>query len=83
MEKQIGEVIYFFNKAEVMVVKLSNSLSLEDVIKVKGGKREFEQTVNSMQVNGEDINEAQKGEEVAIKIKDNVKEGDKVYKLTE
>ncbi|MFP4539561.1 MAG: translation elongation factor-like protein [Candidatus Paceibacterota bacterium] len=82
MEKQIGEVIHFFNKAQVMVVRLLDELSLEDVIKVKGGNREFEQTVNSMQIDGEDIAKAGKGEEVAIKIDDRAKENDKVYKVT-
>lgn len=80
-EKHIGEVTHFFNKAMVMVVKLEEELAVGDRIKVARGKNEFEQTVESMQVEHEDVASAGAGDEVAVKVDNPVKEGDAIYKI--
>lgn len=81
MEKYIGEVTHFFNKAMVMVVKLKGELSVGDVIKVKRGQQEFEQKVGSMQIEHESVKKAKEGQEVAIKVDSPAKEEDQVYKM--
>lgn len=83
MEKYIGKVTHFFNKAGVMVVGLRAKVSVGDRIKVQRGQEEFEQTVDSMQIEHEDVKTGGEGEEVAIKVERPVKEGDQVYKVEE
>jgi hypothetical protein len=81
MEKQIGEVIHFFSKALVVVIKLTDSVAVGDKIKVKRGDEEFEQAVESMQVEHKSIAAAKAGDEVAIKVSQPTKTGALVFKV--
>ena len=81
MEKEIGKVTHYFDKIGVMVVKLTDKIAVGDRIKVKRGNEEFEETVESMQIEHENIEKAKKGEEVAIKVSQPTKEGATVYKV--
>ena len=45
------------------------------------GPKEFEETVDSMQIEHENIQSAKKGDEIAIKISGKTKEGAVVYKV--
>jgi len=81
MEKLIGQVIHFFPKAGVMVVRLTDAIAVGDTIKIKRGDGEFSQTVDSMQIEHQNIDSAQAGEEVAIKAGGATKEGAGVYKV--
>jgi len=80
MEEQIGKVIHFYDKISVAVVRLDAGLNAGDTVHVKGKTADFEQRVESMQVNHESVNSAKSGDEVAIKTEQKVKEGDVVYK---
>jgi translation elongation factor EF-1alpha len=83
-EKLIGKVTHFFNKIGVAVLTLTeDSLKVGEKIHFKGGERDFEQTVTSMQVDHKDIAEAKKGDDVGFKADALLKEGDEVYKVLE
>ena len=78
----IGEVVHFFSKIKVAVIKLSKPLSKGDSIRIIGGEdTDFSQDVESMQVEHEKIEKAKKGNEVGLKVKKKVREGYKVYKI--
>ena len=79
-EKPIGKVTHFFSKISVAIVKLDESLKVGDKIKIQKGEHSFEQTVDSMQIEHDKIEEAKAGQEVGIKVSQTVKEGDLVYK---
>lgn len=80
MEKEIGKVSHFFGNILVAVVKMAKgSMKKGDVIKIKGGDGDLEMTVDSMQVEHKDVEEAKKGEEVGLKVPEKVHEGDAVY----
>lgn len=81
MDKEIGQVTHFYDKIGVMVVKLSDKVSAGDKIKVKRGDEEFEEMVDSMQINHENIRAAKSGDEIAIKVSGKTKEGAVVYKV--
>ncbi len=81
MEKLIGKVTHYFDRAMVMVVKLEDKIAVGDKIKIKKGEEEFEETVESMQIEHEGIQKAKAGDEVAIKISQATKEGAEVYKI--
>lgn len=80
-EKEIGKVTHYFPKVGVAIVKLTDSLALGDVIHFKGETIDFEQGVESMQVEHKAIEKAEAGEEVGVKVSGKVKEGNKVYKV--
>ncbi len=79
--KQIGEVKDYFSHVEVAAVKLSGVLKLGDKIKIIGGNTDFEQIIESMQINKQAVEKAKKGDEVGIKITEKARKGYKVYKI--
>ncbi|MEM2916221.1 MAG: translation elongation factor-like protein [Candidatus Woesearchaeota archaeon] len=78
--KPIGKITHFFNKISVAVVKLDAPIKVGDKIKIEGHGQSFEQKVESMQVEHEQIQEAKKGMEVGMKVSQPCKEGDLVFK---
>ncbi len=80
MDKEIGTVTHWYGKIGVAVVKLSGPLATGDKIKVKKGEHEFEDTVASIQIDHKDVTSAGKGDDAAIKLSQEAKEGAKVYK---
>jgi len=80
--KLIGKVVHYFDKIGVAVLKLDAGLAIGDTIRIEGGKdTDFEEVVESMEVDHEKIKKAKKGDEVGMKVKEKVREGYKVYKL--
>ena len=80
-EKLIGKVIHFFDKIQVAVIELSGPLQTGDRIRVAGGDTDFEQDVESMQVDHKEISKAKKGDEVGLKVSEKVRDGYRVYKI--
>jgi len=80
--KLVGEVTHYFGKIGVAVLKLSDTLKVGDQIKIvdKEGE-EFTQTVDSMQIEHENVPEAKAGDLIGLKVIQKVREGCKVYKL--
>ena len=73
--KKIGKVIHFYNNLGVAIVELKGKLSVGDKVKFEGGKTEFEQTIESMQIEHENIKSAKKGDVIGIKVDEKVNEG--------
>ena len=81
--KLIGKVVHYFSHIEVAVINLSGPLSPGDNIRIVGGENtDFTQTVDSIEVEHEKIKKAKKGQEVGLKVKEKVREGYKVYKIS-
>ena len=78
--KQIGTVSNYFDHVQVAAIKLSAPLKIGDKIKFTGGETEFEQEVDSMQINREPVKKAKKGDEIGIKVKERVRKDYKVFK---
>lgn len=80
-EELIGKVVKFFAKPSVAAVEISSgTLRVGDTIHIKGHTTDLEETVDSMQIEKESIEVANPGQLVGIKVKDRVREGDKVFK---
>ena len=81
-EELIGEVVHYFSNIGVAVIKLSKALSKGDQVRIVGGENtDFNQEVDSMQVEHEKIEKAKKGQEIGMKVGEKVREGYKVYKV--
>jgi translation elongation factor EF-1alpha len=77
--KKIGEVNHFYNRIGVAVIDLVNSLQVGDRVHFLGRSTDFQQEITSMQIEHESINEAGKGQEVAVKVERRVRNHDKVF----
>jgi putative protease len=83
-EKKVGMVIKFFGKIGVAAIKLTDdSLRVGDTIHIKGYTTDLTQKVGSMQIENQDVEEANPGADIGIKIGDRVRENDVVYKVIE
>ena len=81
-EKLIGKITHYFSDINVAVIELSAPLKNGDSIRVVGGQdTDFEQEVDSMQIEHVEVKSGKKGDSVGTKIKEKVHEGYKVYKI--
>ena len=80
--KLVGHVTHYFSHIGVAVVDLVVPLSAGDQIRIMGGETtDFNQAVESMQVDHEAVTKAKKGDSVGLKVSEKVREGYKVYKV--
>jgi len=77
---EVGHITHFFPKISVAVVELTAPLSVGDRILVKGPMTDFEQVVDSMQIEHQNIQRAEAGQSVGMKTAQLVRERDLVYK---
>jgi len=82
-EKEVGKITHYFGKIEVGIVELSDALSVGDKIHIKGHTSDFEQLVESMEIEHKQIEKATKGDCIGLKVIKKVHEGDRVYKIIE
>lgn len=80
-EKIIGRVTHYFDNLGVAVLNLTGTVKVGDKIKIKGGEVDFEQVIESMQVDREPIKKAKKGDDVGLKVKERVRPGYRVIKV--
>lgn len=78
-EKLVGKITHYYNDIGVGIVELSDKLKVGDTVHIKGKAADFEQPVDSMQIEHDKIDEAKKGDVVGIKVQQKVKEGDEIY----
>jgi putative protease len=83
MDKEIGKVIHYFDKAMVAVIRLTDDLAVGDTVKFAHGESESTQKVESMEVNHEKIEAGKAGDEVAVKLGQETHESARVYKVEE
>ena len=77
---QVGHITHFFSKIGVAVVELTAPLAVGDSILVKGPSTDFEQVVESMQIEHESLPKAEAGQAIGLKLAEQARERDVVYK---
>lgn len=81
-EVLIGKVEKYFSKIGVAAIRiLEGELNIGDTVRIKGPTTDFEQKVESMQIEHMPVESAKSGDAVGVKVKEKVREGDKVYLL--
>ena len=81
-EQMIGTVSGFFARPVVAAIELTAPLKVGDKIHIKGHTTDLETVIESMQINNVNVQEAQAGDSIGIKITDKARRGDSVYKVT-
>lgn len=80
--KLIGEITHYFGKIGVAVIKLKGPLKIGETIRILGGEdTDFEQEVQSMEMDHKKIKTAKAKQSIGLELKDKAREGYKVYKI--
>jgi putative protease len=83
-EIPVGTVTLFFAKPCVAAVQIeSGTLSIGDTIRIRGATTNFDQKIESMEIDRKPVPSASVGQAVGIKVKERVRPHDKVFKVTE
>jgi hypothetical protein len=80
--ERIGVVTHYFGEPSVAVIKLeSGTLRAGETIHFRGHTTDFEQTVESMQVDHAPVTEVSPKDDFGMKVTGHVREHDVVYKV--
>lgn len=74
----LGVVTHYFPHVQAAVVQLKKPLAKGDLVLLKGNTTNFEQTIDSMQIDHVSIDKAKKGDEIGLQVKERVREHDLV-----
>ena len=79
-EERLGEVIHYFDRIQVAVLRLARGVKQGQRVHFKGAHTDFEQELTSLQVEHQDVSEAPAKGEVAVKVVEKVRRGDDVFR---
>jgi len=79
---EIGRITHFFSKINVAVIELKAPLKVGDTIVVKGPTTDFQQVVESMQIENKNVQTGEAGQSIGLKVIQRVRETDVVYRKT-
>ncbi len=82
-EVEIGKVSDFFARPVVAGIELTAPLKVGDRIHITGHTTDMELTVESMQIDNVNAQEAKAGDAVGVKVSDRVRRGDTIYKVAD
>jgi putative protease len=81
-EEEVGKVTNFYVKISVAAIKVTAGvIRIGDTLHFKGHTTDFQETVASMEIENQPVDEAGPGDEVGLKAKERVRKHDKVYKV--
>ena len=81
--ERIGEVIHYYGKISVAVLRLSRGLKIGDSVHFLGRHTDFQQKITSMEIEHQAVSEVKAKKEVAVKVDQRVRRGDTVFRITE
>ena len=83
-EELVGVIVKFFVKPSVAAIEVTQgTVKVGDLLKYMGHTTDFTEEVTSMQVDNQPVEEAKVGDLIGIRVKERVRENDKVYKVVE
>ena len=83
-EDQIGVVVNYYAKIGVAAVKVTGgTIKIGDLLKYKGHTTDFTEAVTTMEIENQPVEQAQAGDLVGVKVKERVREKDRIYKVIE
>ena len=82
MEKKIGKVTHYYDRIGVAVLELQDALKLGDTIHIVGRRTEIVQQVSSLEIEHRKVQAVGAGADVALKVYEEVREGDEIYRIT-
>lgn len=81
-EGLVGKVNHYFSNIGVAIVDVLAPMKEGDQVRFVGGQSvDFNQKVESMQIDHKEVKQAKKGDCVGLKVSEKVREGYKIYKI--
>ena len=81
-EKKIGAISHYYGHLGVGIIKIeAEGIKVGDTLHFKGHTSDFQQTIDSMQIEHKDVQEAKVGDMVGMKVSEHVREHDEVFKI--
>ena len=82
-ETKIGTVTHYYNHLHVAGVAITDGeLHKGDTIHVKGNTSDFEQKVESMEIDNEAVEVAKLGDQIGLVVIEYTRKHDTIYKVT-
>ena len=81
MKTPIGKITHFYNHISVAVLSLTDNLEVGDEILILGHTTDFTQVVSSMEIDHKKMVAVGPGDDVALKVLEPVRNGDRIYKI--
>jgi putative protease len=83
-EEQVAVIVKFFAKPSVAALQvIDGTIKKGDMLRYKGHTTDFTEEVSSLEIDNQSVDEATVGDLVGVKVKERVRENDKVYKVVE
>jgi putative protease len=79
--EEVGRIAGFFAHPSVAVIELTAPLRIGDLIYVKGHTTDFQQRVESLQVDQNAVQEGLPAQRIGLKVSGRCRKHDLVYKL--
>jgi len=79
-DQAIGMVTHYFSHLSVAAISLTDTLRVGDRIHISGHTTDLEQTVDSMEVEHQKVESAGAGDDVALAVKDHVRDHDRIFR---
>ncbi|MFH2220527.1 MAG: EF-Tu/IF-2/RF-3 family GTPase [Pseudomonadota bacterium] len=81
-EDLVGVVTNFYARPGVAGIKItSGSIRKGDILRYKGHTTDFTEEVASIEIENTPVDEAKTGDLAGVKVRERVRENDKVYKV--
>ena len=81
-ETPVGRVTRYYSHLNVGVIELTDGdLNVGDTIHIKGKHTDFTQTVDSIQIEHQNVTHADKGNLVGVVVREKVREHDQVFRV--
>ncbi|MGC8538566.1 MAG: translation elongation factor-like protein [Candidatus Micrarchaeia archaeon] len=80
-EEPVGKVTHYYSNIGVAIIAVSAVIRNGDHIRIKGSSTDITQVVRSMQIQHINVEEANEGDEIGLKVDGKVRKGDIVYKI--
>jgi len=81
MLKEVGRVEHYYPKLGVVIIELTASLRVGDQIRIIGFTTDFEQKVESMEIEHAKMEKARRGDSIGLKVIERARTKDVVYKI--
>ncbi len=80
--EEIGRVVGFFAVPSAAILEITQgSLKVGEKIWIRGHTTDLIETISSMQIDRAPISEAEKGQQIGVKVSGRVRRHDRVYKI--
>lgn len=78
-EREAGKITHYYSNIGVAIIEVTDTISVGDKIHVQGATSDFEQEVDSMQIEHESVETAESGQVIGLKVDEKTRGGDKVF----